>query len=596
MVQSITKKTYSRNVFLYFFIVFMLFTIIIASFQFKREQRYKTQELKAILENYCDIIHNYMKSNQIHGSGNYVMLDSLTQILPRNDIRITIILPSGEVVFDSFKKDLSTIENHRFRPEVRKALLDNKGTDIRTSGTVEQPFFYLAKNYDDYYVRTAALYSVSLEKFLKVESLFIYFIIGLFIITSIFLLYVSGKIGRSISALKDFAVRAGKNENIESTLTFPENELGTISKEIIAIYNNLQKTNKELQIEKEKLIHHLQLSNQGIAVFTETHEKILANNHFMQYLNIIADSPITTAEEIFNLRELQVISTFIAETVSSPSQRYRKNLPMKRISIEKNSRFFEILCVVFNDKSYEIIIYDETKSVRQKKLKQEMTSNIAHELRTPVSSIKGYLETILNSKNIPTEKQLYFVDKAFKQIQRLSELIQDISTLTKIEEASDFFKVEEVRIRSIINDVTENLQSRIQEIHATITCDIKPASIIFGNKALVYSIFQNLLENSLKYGGQDISITISEYHEDDDFYYYSFSDTGIGIAEEHQNRVFERFYRVEDGRARNTGGTGLGLAIVKNAVLHHQGEIMVKTHKSGGAEFLFSLAKSPKEA
>lgn len=585
------KSTYKRKLFSYFFIVFIVFTSAIAAFQYKREKDFKAAELESVLNNYSEFVQSFINKSNIYKNKNFALIDSFIEILPRKDIRITVIDFNGVVLFDSFYEKYWEMENHKNRPEVQKALYSESGSSIRHSASTGQNYYYYAKLYKDYYIRSAAVYSINIQEFLKAESVFIYFLILLFIVILFLLLYVSDKIGKSISTLKDFALRASKNENFDTHIKFPENELGIIGDQIISIYKKLNKTNKELINEKEKLIHHLQISQEGIAIFSKTNEKILANNHFIQYLNVISDLPAINPDHFLEVEEFNPINEFIKAYLKENVEIFEKNLPLKRISIEKNKRYFDIQCIIFHDKSYEISIIDVTRAEKRKILKQQMTSNIAHELRTPVSSIKGYLETILSSDNLPVDKQKYFIEKASFQIDRLSELIRDISILTKIEEASNLYEIEEININLLVKDVIENLQGKIKSAKANIDLNLNSNTTIKGNKVLIYSVFQNLLENALVYAGTNITIKIDQYLEDDNNVYYSFSDSGVGIEEEHQSRVFERFYRVDSGRTRKNGGTGLGLAIVKNAIQFHKGDISVKTKKGGGAEFLFSLGK-----
>lgn len=142
--------------------------------------------------------------------------------------------------------------------------------------------------------------------------------------------------------------------------------------------------------------------------------------------------------------------------------------------------------------------------------------------------------------------------------------------------------MEEIRI-----DLTDKLIECKIRFHSL----IKKELIINGSYSLLYSIFRNLIDNSISYAGQNTDIYIDNYTEDENYYYFSYYDTGTGVDEKHLNRLFERFYRVSEGRTRDTGGSGLGLSIVKNAILFHKGDIQVKNHTGGGLEFLFTLKK-----
>ncbi len=220
-----------------------------------------------------------------------------------------------------------------------------------------------------------------------------------------------------------------------------------------------------------------------------------------------------------------------------------------------------------------------------------MTSNIAHELKTPLASIKGYLETILNNKNLPKEKLDYFIERAFIQSERLNDLLNDISLLNNIEDAGDLFELKDVHLRPLVMDVIENLESRLNEKNILVQVSIDDRAMVYGNDSLLSSIFQNFIENTINYAGENVNVQIKQYLEDEKFYYLSYSDSGKGIPEKHLARIFERFYRADEGRTREKGGTGLGLSIVKNAVQLHKGEISVRNKPEGGLEFLFSLAK-----
>ena len=398
----------------------------------------------------------------------------------------------------------------------------------------------------------------------------------------------TSKLGTAVTHLREFAQRADRNDPIDTDAAFPHNELGEISQHIIQIYKRLRETKEALYIEREKLIMHLQTSREGLGVFTQEKKEILVNNLFTQYGNLISDQNLQATEDIFNVPEFRSITEFINKAQKRSNERGEKRMSL---SINKNGRSFVIECIVFQDSCFEISINDITQEEEQSRLKRQLTQNIAHELKTPVSSIQGYLETIVNNENIPREKLQLFLERCYAQSNRLTRLLRDISVLTRMDEAAQMIDMEMVDVSLLVSNIINEVALDLEQRHITVVNSLRPKIQLKGNYSLLYSIFRNLTDNAIAYAGTNIHINISCFREDENFFYFSFADTGVGVPPEHLNRLFERFYRVDKGRSRKLGGTGLGLAIVKNAVLIHGGTISAKNNQGGGLEFVFTLAK-----
>lgn len=221
-------------------------------------------------------------------------------------------------------------------------------------------------------------------------------------------------------------------------------------------------------------------------------------------------------------------------------------------------------------------------------LKRQLTQNVAHELKTPVASIQGYLETILENPHIDDATRDQFLDRCYAQSKRLASLLADMSTLNRLDDGADMMTFENVDVAEIIRTVQKESQLALEQKNMTMRCDIPTQIIIHGNRSLIYSIFRNLTDNAIAYAGRGKHITL-ECTRDKENWHFIFSDDGTGVAPEHLSRLFERFYRVDKGRSRKMGGTGLGLAIVKNAVRVHGGTIAVNNNPTGGLRFDFTL-------
>ena len=229
--------------------------------------------------------------------------------------------------------------------------------------------------------------------------------------------------------------------------------------------------------------------------------------------------------------------------------------------------------------------------IQSQNLKKQMTSNIAHELRTPVTSIRGYLETIIACPDMAPEKKLVFIEKAYNQTLRLTELITDMALISKMEERSDKLRKEEIDLYDVASEVFDDLADRIAEKGNIIENMLSPGTHLVANRTLVYTIVRNLVENTLKYAGDGVTMHIECYSKIEKFCYLTYYDTGVGVPDDHLEKIFERFYRIDEGRARDVGGSGLGLSIVKNAIKFHGGSVSVINRLEGGLQFFFSLRR-----
>lgn len=582
--------SFSRKLFLSVISLFLVFAVCFIAYQYQREREYKIELLNTQLQDYNSRLHERLIS---HPSDMERTTDEYVRDHALKDLRVTLIDRKGNVIYDSYKMKSGQIENHLDRPEVIEALENGNGFDVRrTSETTGISYFYSAASYEEYVIRSALPYNVSLVNNLKADPHYLWFTVAVSLLLIVVFYKFTKKLGTSINQLREFAMKADRNEPIDMEMNsaFPHNELGEISQHIIQIYKRLHETKEALYIEREKLITHLQTSHEGLGVFTRNKKEILVNNLFTQYSNLISDSNLETTEEVFAIKELKEITRFI-----NKNQRQRSNggKDEKRMSvtINKNGKTFIVECIIFQDESFEISINDVTQEEEQVQLKRQLTQNIAHELKTPVSSIQGYLETIVNNDTLPREKANVFLERCYAQSNRLTRLLRDISVLTRMDEAANMIDMERVDISLLVGNIINEVALELEERQITVVNALKRSIQIRGNYSLLYSIFRNLTDNAIAYAGSNIRINISCFREDESFYYFSFSDTGVGVPPEHLNRLFERFYRVDKGRSRKLGGTGLGLAIVKNAVIIHGGSISAKSSQEGGLEFVFTLTK-----
>ncbi len=460
-------------------VVFMGLAACFVLFQYGREKRFKEESLNASLQ----IVNNRIL-DKIEDYG----VDSLYLFADREGVRITIMNRGGDVLFDSFEGDeIMQMTNHSDRPEIISAIDNGTGYIVRRlSSSTKHEYFYSALNADSLVIRTAIPYTVTLTGMLAADLRFVWVMLSAIVLMSSLGYLITRRLGENIIRLREFARKADKGEIVDPDTNFSNDELGDISKYIVKLYSQLQKT---------------------------------------------------TAER---------------------------------------------------DSEHEVVLRQEQEKIR---IKRQLTNNINHELKTPVAAIQGYLETILNNPDMNPDMQRAFIEKGRLQVERLHRLLQDISAITRMDEASHLITGgQKVVIQDVMAEICADVAllpfERRLNIHSQISEDV----VIEGNSALIASIFRNLTDNALAYSmGNDIWVKVID--QSPTHYTFSFEDNGIGVSAEHLSRLFERFYRIDKGRSRKQGGTGLGLSIVRNAVVLHGGEISVSNCADGGLRFVFTLRR-----
>lgn len=514
------RRTIRSKLFTFYFTLFAVFTISILIFQEHREKQYNISRLETRLDEYAVITGRMIDRCNLSGQQGYQYLDTLKTVIPPEEVRITVISRQGDVLYDNSVAGYIGMENHLERPEVLKALESTHGYHIRRSATTGMDYFYYARRYKDLVIRSAVVYNVEIREFLNSGQVFIGYLIALFLVFGLILWAFASTLGDSVTKLKLFVIKVSRGDQPDPDVRFPNDELGSISREITRLYERLSNTGKELNLEKEKLISHLFVLKEGVAFFSKEKREILSNNHFITYSNVISEDFCVSAGDIFQKEAFGEISGFIDQTLQAIDSFSGSEFPRKEFSLSREGRHYLIQCIFFQDMSFEILITDNTQMVKRSLMKQQLTSNIAHELKTPISSVKGYLETVLNNPELDPEKVRYFVNKAFMQTERLSLLVSDIAMLNKIEESSELYPREIVNVEVIVGEVAESLRDAMKSKEIQVELKIGEHVAVNANYSLLFSIFRNLMENSVNYGGEGITVTITCYHEDRGFYYF----------------------------------------------------------------------------
>ena len=577
--------SYKSKLLINFTALFAVFTLLVVAFQYNRERQYRRLLLEERLRCYANLVA--ARQGQPADSLSH-SLPALDRLLPP-EVRLTIVGRDGTVRHETSGHTLESMGNHLGRPEVQQALMKGEGSDTRESTTEHRPYFYFAKAFGNEVVRVALPYDDTVRSFMQADRVFLWFIIMLFPVMLVLLIYISDRFGKAVTGLKSFMRSADRGLVDYDHIDFPHSELGDIGRGIMTKYRELEASNRLINTERERLLRHFHNFGQGIAIFSPERECIYANPRFMQYANVVLDRPTANPNALWQSESLAPAVEFLQ--LNSGTRKPSEQAPLFRYSLAAGGTTFGVQVLIYADGGFELTLTDITAEQQQRELKQQMSNNITHELRTPVSSIRGFVETLLQCDTLSEERRHYFLQRTYAQVVRLSDLIRDVALISKTEEAADTLPREDITLLPLVKDVVEELRPSLEAAGMQATIDIPERTTMHGNFSLLYGIFRNLMENSIRYAGHGTTLTLQCYRQEAGTLYFRYFDTGCGVAEEHLPRLFERFYRVSEGRTRDCGGTGLGLSIVRNAVHFHGGTISVRNRKGGGLEFLFTMKK-----
>jgi two-component system phosphate regulon sensor histidine kinase PhoR len=288
--------------------------------------------------------------------------------------------------------------------------------------------------------------------------------------------------------------------------------------------------------------------------------------------------------EAFINKKIKLIYKFIHQTKASKREEFFQKNVLPQQSLEEVGE--EVLKWA-DDRKAEMEVLERNEAFRK-----EFLQNLSHEFKTPAFAIQGYLETLIEGAADNLEVNKKFLQNAHKNTERLIHLISDLDEITRLESGKQEIHYQSFVIQDLINEVYESLS--IKTSHKKITCQIKKGCeqplLVYADKEKIRQVLINLVDNAAKYGNEDGRIEASIYKTDEKTALIEITDTGIGIAEEHLPRIFERFYRTDYGRSRNIGGTGLGLAICKHIIEAHGQFIQARSTQGVGTTFGFTLA------
>ena len=474
--------------------------------------------------------------------------------------RLTWVAADGTVLFDN-QADAAAMENHADREEIREALLTGSGSSTRQSATLTEQTIYEAVRLSD-----GSVLRISVSRATAV--LLLLGMLQPICIVLVIAIAVSAWIAHRIAKR---VVEPLNRLNLDAPL---ENDA---YEELSPLLHRIHAQRQEIKEQmwtlerKQNEFNQITANMKEALVLLDTSARIISINPAARRLFGAGDDPV--GNDILTIDRSQNMRTALENARADGRAFFRD---------QRNGRIYQFdLSRIASDNAVQgtvILAYDITDQANAEQNRQEFTANVSHELKTPLQSIIGSAELLENG--IVKEADIpRFVDRIRKEATRLVNLIDDIIRLSQLDEGVDM-PMESVSLRVLSEEVCENLAdaARQKDVSMKVTGS---EGVITGVRRLLYEIVYNLCDNAIKYNREGGSVEIN-LSQNADAVLLRVQDTGVGIAPEHQSKIFERFYRVDKSHSRQSGGTGLGLSIVKHAVQLHHGSISVESQPNAG--------------
>jgi len=498
--------------------------------------------------------------------------------------RATVIDPTGKVLADS-EADPSRMENHAHRREFVSALAGEVGVDERNSQSLGVPFVYVAAPVSGGAVRLAYPLPEIETTDRPLNMALFWGSLTAFVFAVVVAAVASQYVGRRLQRIVNFAERVAAGDlsaRIASTAT---DEIGQVASALDKTTHRVEESYARVQTSQREL-ETLLNSMQDAVIAVDDDGRVQWANRGMDRLLLRA--PRLNAPLIDSVRD----PDFLAAIQEAARDQVVTSARSNTIA---PGRTFDVTAAPMPGGGAVAVLRDLTETERMEKTRRDFIANVSHELRTPLTSIQGYTETLLDSP-LADNHVRDFLEIIRKNAARMSRLTEDLLTLARVESGEHRFGIQRVSAEELLQDALESFRevARSYGVELVIENSV-PAGHVNADREAMHQIFSNLIENALKYAASGKKVILGARAAASGIEFYV-RDFGPGISSEHLPRLFERFYRVDKARSRESGGTGLGLAIAKHIVLAHGGTIRAESELNHGSTFLFTLTAAAAES